>query len=308
MQFGLIIAVGELLAILASIFIAHFLTRPIKTLAAKIRSVADGDLDHRIEVGRRDEIGELIRSFNDMTKKLKEARRKSRLSAIGEAATWISHELKNSLMLLKSFVSVFPEEHEDERFVDRFGRLVPPEISRWERMLNEFSGLSSHNELKIARTDVQKLLFDTLDMMARELEEKGIGVEFARTGRAMVLAVDQERLRQVFVNLIVNAMAAMPEGGTLTVSADLVPAQDTSGPDALEVRIKDTGCGIPADQIEKIFDPFYSCRRGGAGLGLTISRRIVEQHGGSIQVKSRLGAGTMFIIKLPARAPQGVPN
>ena len=304
-QSWVIIIISEILAILASITIARFLTRPVKTLASEIRSVANGNLEHKVELKKRDEIGELIRSFNDMAKKLKQAQEKMRLSAIGEAAAWISHELKNSLMLLKSFVYLFPEEHADEKFADRFGRLVPSEVSRWERMLNELSGLSTPHELKIARVDIQVLLADTLEMMSEKLKEKNINVYYLQQSRPLYIMADQERLKQVFINLIINAAHAMSDGGSLSVLADGAPAADTSKPKFIEVRIKDTGRGIPVEALGKIFDPFYSIQCHGEGLGLTITRKIIEQHGGSIRAESRVDAGATFIITLPEEISLG---
>jgi signal transduction histidine kinase len=235
-----------------------------------------------------------------MTLKLRRAREKTRLSAIGEAASWISHELKNSLMLLKLFVHSFPEEHDDEDFVKRFDRLVPSEISRWERLLNELSGLSSRDELKISPVDINELLAETLEMMAEQFKKSHVDVRCLLKDSGFSVMADQERLKQVFVNLILNALNAMPQGGTLTVSSGLAAGEDASGTRFIETRIEDTGRGFPREALEKIFDPFYNkTHQGPRGLGLLISRRIIEQHKGDIGVESRIGAGTTFIVRLP---------
>ncbi len=304
-QFLLIIGIGELLVLLASIVIAQFLTRPLKALGSKIRAVADGNLDQNLVVGRRDEMGELVRSFNRMTARLREAREKTRLSAVGEAAAWISHELKNSLMLLKFFVYSFPKEHADEAFIDRFDRLVPSEVSRWERLLNEFSGLSSRDALKRERVNVHNLLAETLEMLSKKLKEHDIAVRHLRPQPGLFAMADQERLKQVFINIIMNAIDAMPQGGSLTIATQGVSGTTAHQPKVIEVRVKDTGRDISADALDKVFDPFYTTQRGHTGLGLSICRRIIEQHGGSIRVESGGGGGggTTFIIEIPVEAP-----
>lgn len=306
MQSWMIIIVSEILAILVSLLIAHFLTRQIKILVSKIKGVADGDLNHRIEIKKRDEIGELIRSFNDMTGKLKQAEENTRLSAIGEAAAWITHELKNSLILIKSFVHLFPQQYSDKDFVKKFSRLIPPEISRWERMLDELSGLSSCDQLKIVRTNVTELLVGTLEMMSEKLKERKIDIQYVQLNNNLYIMADEERLKQVFINLIINAMNAMPEGGSLMASTGFMPGEDIHNPKHIEVRIRDIGKGIPAEALGRIFEPFHSNHDHRVGLGLTITRRIIEQHRGKIKVESEIGAGTAFIITLPIEIPSGI--
>ncbi|MGE5279629.1 MAG: ATP-binding protein [Deltaproteobacteria bacterium] len=305
-EFLFIILAGWLLALLASVFIAHFLTRPIQLLGARIRAVAAGDLDQRWAVSRRDEIGELARSFNRMTVKLREAREKTRLSVIGEAASWISHELKNSLMLLKLFVHSFSTERTQPDFIDKFDKLLPSEIARWERLLNEFSGLSSSDTLKTSRFGLHRLLEETLQVMAQRLAANGIDVLRRWPPQEIFLTADQERLKQVFVNLILNAIEAMPQGGSLTIASAYDGNAAAAGAGDVEVRVEDTGWGIPSERLDKIFDPLYTTQKGHSGLGLSISRKIVEQHGGDIRVESTVGRGTTFIIRLPLVAPVSV--
>ena len=293
MQSWMIIILSELVAILVSIFMGKALARPIKTLASKIKKVANGDLDHKIRVKMRDDIGELIRSFNEMTKKLKKAKEKERLSAIGEAVTWIVHELKNSLISIKAFVQLFPSRHKDEKFVDKFSRLVPEEINRLERMFKELSDFSSHSDLRITKTDAKEVMGSILEIMRDEFIEKKIHIKYSPQNDDFHIKADPERLRQVFLNLIINSINAMPEGGLLTVS---IEQANLINPTHIEVRIRDTGKGMSGEVQEKIFEPFHTT---GAGLGLTISRKIVEQHDGKIAIESEIDKGTTFIVRLP---------
>ncbi len=299
MQSWIIIILSELAAIIASIFIGKALERPIKTLASRIKSVAAGDLDHKIKIKIRDDMGELIRSFNDMTKKLKRAKERERLSAIGEAVAWIVHELKNSLVSIKTFIQLFPQRHRDEKFVDRFSRLVPQEVNRLERMFKELSDFSSHYDLRIAKIDVNKIIDGILEIMRDKFIEKKIDIKYNPQNNNFHLEADPERLKQVFMNLIINSINAMPEGGLLTISIEQANRESLSNPTYIEVIIKDTGKGISREAQEKIFEPFRTTKNGGMGLGLTISRKIIEQHRGQINVESETGRGTAFIVRLP---------
>lgn len=233
---------------------ARVLARPIKTLSSRIKSVAAGNLDLKIRIRMRDDIGELIRSFNDMTKKLKRARERERLSAIGEAVTWITHELKNSFVSIKSFIQLFPQRYKDERFVDKFRKLVPEEINRMERMFKDLSDFSSYSELRITKTNVKEVIDSILEIMREEFTEKKINIKYNSQNANFHIEADPERLKQVFMNLVINSINAMPEGGLLTVSIEFVAGRDfrpkanqpqlESSPTYIEVRITDTGKGV----------------------------------------------------------------
>jgi len=298
-QSWIIIILGELAAIGASIFMGKALAKPIGSLAAKIRKVADGDLDHKIVFKRRDDIGELIRSFNEMTKKLKKSKERERLSAIGEAVAWITHELKNSLVSIKSFVCLIPQRHKDEKFLDRFSKLVPQEVSRMERIFKELSDFSSCSELNITRVNVKEIIDGILEIMKEEFIEKKIDIEYNSQNSNFFLEADPEKLKQVFMNLIINSINAMPEGGWLIVSIDFENGAGPGGGERVKVRIADTGKGMSKEAQNKLFEPFHTTKNGGMGLGLAISRKIIKQHGGEINLESEIGRGTAFIVKLP---------
>lgn len=298
-QSWIIIILSELIAILVSIFMGKALANPIKSLASRIKRVSAGDLDHKIRIRMRDDIGELIRSFNEMTKKLKRAKERERLSAIGEAVTWITHELKNSFISIKAFVQLFPGRHKDEKFVDKFSKLIPPEINRLERMFKELSDFSSHLELNIIKTNAKEIIDNILEIIREDLIEKKINIKYNPQNDNSYIEADPERLKQVFMNLIINSVNAMPEGGSLMVSIDLVSSKSLGSPAYLEVRVRDTGKGMSKEMLDRIFEPFHTTKNGGMGLGLTISRKIVEQHGGNIYVESEIDKGTTFTVKLP---------
>ncbi|MCQ9206157.1 MAG: ATP-binding protein [Omnitrophica bacterium] len=299
MQSWIIIILSEAMVVLVSIFMAKVLARPIKKLALSIKRVAAGDLDHKIESKRRDEIGELIRSFNDMTKKLRKARVRERFSVIGEVAAWITHELKNSLVSIKAFIQLFPQRHNDENFVDKFSKLLPGEIKRWEHMLKELSDFSYYSELRKENINLNQLIYNLLEIMEEKFVEKRVNIKYEPKSDSIIINADSERLKQVFMNLIINAINAMSVGDSLTVSIELMDNGSQDAPAQIKIKFEDTGCGMSKKELEKIFKPFHTTTKEGAGLGLSISRKIVEQHGGEIQVQSQLNIGTTFTIVLP---------
>lgn len=299
MQSWVIIILSELAVILVSIFMGRVLALPIKTLASRLKRVAAGDLEHKITVRMRDDIGELIRSFNEMTRKLKAAKERERLSAIGEAVTWITHELKNSFVSIKSFIQLFPRKHKDEKFMDTFSRLMPEETNRLERIFKELADFSSNYELKIVRTNINEIIDSVLEIMREAFIETKISIKYIPSSDNFYIEADPDRLRQVFTNLIINSINAMPSGGALIISIGLASGENLSRTAYVEVGIKDTGEGMTREAQEKIFEPFHTTKNGGMGLGLTISRRIVQEHGGNIRVESHPGEGTTFIVRLP---------
>jgi signal transduction histidine kinase len=166
-------------------------------------------------------------------------------------------------------------------------------------MFKELSDFSSHYDLRIAKIDVNKIIDSILEIMRDEFIEKKIDIKYNPQNNNFYLEADAERLKQVFMNLIINSINAMPEGGSLTISIEQANSESLSNPAYIEVIIKDTGKGISREAQEKIFEPFRTTKNGGMGLGLTISRKIIEQHRGQINVESETGRGTTFIVRLP---------
>lgn len=299
MQSWVILIFSELLAILIAVVIARVFAHPVRALVLRIKNVTGGGLEGRIDIKRHDEIGELIKIFNELTDKLKKAKASERFSSIGEAAVWVAHELKNSLVPIKSFIQLLPTRHTNGKFIDKFSNMISEEISRWEHMLKDLSGFSSSSELNIDRINIKDIMESVLKIMEDKFIEKEIKVEFQVKNNNLRILGDSERLKQVFINLIINAVNAMSEGGTLRVSMDLVNAPAINGIPYIEVAISDTGIGISQERIKNIFGPFRTAQKEGTGLGLAISRKIVEQHKGVIRVESQIGIGTTFTVRLP---------
>ena len=288
----------ELFVVALSVILAQRLARPLRSIIARFRDVADGNLDTRVAEKRFDEFGTLFKSFNVMIEKLKKTKEMERFSVIGQASACITHEFKNSMLALKSFVQLFPTQHNDEEFVETFGKLVPEEMKRWERMFKELSEFSSVDELVKAQMSMGPVVESVLKMLAQDFAAHGIRVAYFGKND-VVLNADKGRLKQVIMNIVINAVQAMPAGGDLEIIEEVVRKESSYAVPQFRVRIRDTGKGIRPEDLPMIFEPFHSNKTGSLGLGLTISRRIIENHGGTIRVESVPGVGTTFIICLP---------
>ncbi len=301
LQAWLIILLSEIFALIVSILIARLVTRPLKSLIAQMKGVAEGNLDHTLKITRRDELGELLETFNHMTERLKVAKMRERFSAIGEAASRIAHELKNSLVAIKAFIQMLPGRHHDPEFIRKFNTIIPPEIDRWERMVKEITEFSRRDILKKTECHIGEILEEVIQMVEEEAVRNKISLQCRRERDIPVILADPERLKQVFLNIIMNALQATEGGGTLDISARYnIPGEE---PEEIILTFRDSGAGIAPEELEKIFEPFYTSRAKGMGLGLTICKKIIEQHQGTISVKSEALQGTSFTITLPAHHP-----
>ena len=258
-----------------------------------------------------DEIAVLAREFDAMAKALKEREsqlqqkqqellRAERLAAIGRVSAQVAHEIRNPLSSIGLNVEMLQEQLEDVQFK------TVEEMKEAKHMLasvmREVDRLTEITEgyLRLARLptpvkraeDLKRMLEEVLGFAHEEFERAGLTI-VTELADDLPVSADEGQLRQVFLNLIRNAREAMSPGGTLTVKA--IP-RDTR---LLEVHISDTGVGIAPEHREKLFEPFFTTKQGGTGLGLSLSRQIVEAHGGQIDVESTLGRGTTFILVFP---------
>ncbi len=274
------------------IYMAPRLVEPIELLSKKMSLVANGDLSHLIPSERKDEIGVLIESFNEMTSRLKTARESEHLTTIGKAATAITHELKNSLIMADTYISLLPDRQNDPEFMKQYALIVPSELENWKNMLNEISEFAQKKPLEVTRLELTAFLLDFTTFAKAKLSLNGIELIVELPQSIIMIQAHPQKLRQVLTNLAINAMEAMPDGGLLCLSVDV-------GINKINIRLRDTGQGMAPETLQKIFDPFYSSRPNKLGLGLSICREIVERHGGKMDVESAEGSGTTFSISLP---------
>ena len=302
-------AIGILISIAASMWIATRVSRPIEELARAAEEVAQGNWETRVRVHSRDEVGTLARSFNHMTTELTAQREKliqsERVAAWRELARRLAHELKNPLFPLQLTVENLvrarglSEDEFDEVFREGT-QTLSMEIANLKTIIGRFSDFSKMPRPQLEQVDtidaikrVAKLYFPGLG--ATEIQanvDSRIECSVDLDGGPLLIDADPELLHRALSNLVLNAMDAMPEGGRLTLSAKSLG-------DRIEIRVADTGQGLTQEECERLFTPYYTTKQHGTGLGLAIVQSVVADHDGTITVESRQGGGASFVLLFP---------
>ena len=218
-----------------------------------------------------------------------------KLASIGMMSATFAHEIRNPLTSIKTFAQLMPEKYADIEFRETFSKIVVDEIGRIDGLIKDLLSVSSEEAVPgINELDITALIDETLEHIKDklELEKRKINVEKFYKNVKINTSGDSKKLKQAFINLISNACQAMEDNGVLTVN--IIPNGQN-----VDVTITDTGKGISSPDIARIFDPFFTTKAMGVGLGLAISKKIIEDHGGSIKVESKLSKGTTFTISLP---------
>jgi len=244
------------------------------------------------EVGGKLYFTGIVRDLTE-TKALQERLAKSqRLADLGRFVAEITHEIKNPLMMIGGFAHQLVQKTEDSQVVNKL-QIIEKEVARLENLLRELGAYYQPKPLTIVETDINALLRDIHLLLRDDCRKKNIRSEIDTEGGALIIRADKAKLEQVLLNLAKNAIESIEEDGKLTIRSRLKE-------DKVEVTVTDNGCGIPPEDQEKIFSPFYTTKRDGSGLGLSISRRIIEEHEGStFTLKSEQGKGTEFKITMP---------
>jgi two-component system sensor kinase FixL len=218
--------------------------------------------------------------------------RSEKLSALGQLAAEITHEIKTPLMLIGGFAQQLTRVIDDEKHLQKLN-IITDEVARLEKLLTDLREFHSPKTIASEKVDLKELFQEIYYMVRDECEKKNIQTELIIDDKALLVAGDRQSLKQVFLNLVKNSMDAMEHGGALSIQTKLVG-------DQVKITVTDEGCGIPDQDKEKIFSPFFTTKKHGTGLGLCISKRIVEEHAdGSLSMKSKEGKGTSFKVTLP---------
>ena len=258
-----------------------------------------------ISGARIEEADERLRGFllliEDLTEKRvleDRLRRADRLAAMGTLAAGLAHEIKNPLTAVRAFVQMFPQRYEREDFRDKFDRIVPRELDRVNDLLENLLDLVRKPTLRIQSLDPLQIIRQVLETLEPEAVRRSVAVKIKEgNGTPRVLA-DESYLVRAFYNLILNAVQAMPGGGQLTVLTE--PGFLPDGTSAVMIMVQDTGPGIPPEQVNDIFNPFFTSKEKGTGLGLAVTNKIIEDHGGTLTVESERGVGTSMNVSLPS--------
>ena len=219
-------------------------------------------------------------------------RRADRLSALGELSAGMAHEIRNPLGSIKGAVEILKDDYRPDEAKYEFIQILQKETDRLNQIVQEFLSFARPKQPEFQLADLNKSIESVLTLTAQEAKKAGVTVEKRLDQSIGKRNLDAGLLKQAFLNLVLNAIQAMPSGGVLNVESGL---RD----DALEVTIRDTGIGIPEENRKKLFSPFFTTKKNGTGLGLAITYRIIQNHRGTIDVKSEQGKGTTFTVKIP---------
>ena len=295
-----------LLSSLITFLLVWRFTRPIADLAGAARKVADGDLSVRVpEAGRTDEMGRLAWRFNEMTAELERKRdieaqlqQAEKSAVVGRLGSAIAHEIRNPLnyinLTLDHLRSKYaPDDEEKRATFDKLTSQLKDEVARINQQISDFLNYSRPASVDLRPIDARQMIEDSLRIVEAQAAEQNVKIGIVEHEDVPQIMGDPEFLRSVFNNLFINAVQSMGhDGGNLSIRI--------SPDDAMvKFEVSDTGNGISADNLSKIFEPYFSTKETGTGLGLAIVHKIVDIHNGTIEVESNPGEGTKFTVRLP---------
>jgi signal transduction histidine kinase len=231
-------------------------------------------------------------------------RRTDRLRSLEIMAGGFAHEIRNPLTSIKTFIQLAPQRQHDPVFIKDFSRLAIEDVHRIERLLHEILDYASYMTPHPSDVDLNELVTSCLGFVSATASHRGIRIRTVLAPDIPLLALDRQQIKQVLLNLLMNALDAMPNGqGVICVQTRLLPVVD--GATWVQLQVEDEGCGIAPEHLEQIFDPFFTTKHSnsasdGSGLGLTTAHQIVHDHGGRLLVESQVGRGSKFSVNLPA--------
>jgi len=299
---------GLLVGAFGAVLLARRISGPIKDLVKGTIRISRGDFSRRLAVRSQDEVGQLAASFNAMSEQLlqtqrekEEANRKliqaEKLASIGRIAATIAHEIRNPLTSVKLNIQKLAQLEGQGEMEREHLALSQEGINQIEKFIKGFLNYTRVAELRLSRFSVEQILEESLKMLRQAFEQKQVRVDTLFEPGLPEMLVDGDKLREVFANVLRNALEAVDDGGRVRVTLSRTPGDQ----DRLRVRIEDDGPGIPAEVKDTVFEPFFTTKPTGVGLGLANARKILEQHQGTIRLGKADGKGTALEIELPIR-------
>ncbi|KAF0219605.1 MAG: two-component system NtrC family sensor [Geobacteraceae bacterium] len=298
--------------------------QPVKHLLRHTKLLAQGELDASVPYFSTSELGELANAFNDMTLNLKRARneledwgknletkveerthelkaiqaqlvRSEKLASLGELVAGIAHEINNPLTGIMVFASLARDNPKLPQDIKNDMNLITRETERCAKIVKGLLEFSKESPPQKKPSYIDDIMDLTIALVENQSSFHDINIIRDYDKEMVQILIDPHQIEQVFVNILLNASHAMPDGGDLTIKTGMESEEGYA-----YIKVSDTGCGISEQNLEKIFDPFFTTKENrGTGLGLSVSYGIIESHGGKIEVKSKVGSGTAFTIRLP---------
>ena len=294
---GIAVLVTGLVAFISQ-RIGKNITEPIIDLVGFTEQVAEGNLDDQCEIKTQDEIGDLALAFNQMTRNLQQSRDKliqaERLATAGKMSASFAHEIRNplsSMRMLSQLLMQKPEMSAEQRQSLQY---ILEEIERIDNIVKGLMDFARPTTLNLAEQPLVPALQAVLSLMEANLTHHQIRLVLEFAPDLPDLQFDSDKIKQAFMNVVLNAMEAMPQGGTLSVTTFKLE-------DGISIKVTDTGVGIPEADIEHLFEPFFSRKDKGTGLGLANVKRILEEHGGTVEIENALDEGATVSMWLPMK-------
>jgi signal transduction histidine kinase len=295
--------------IILIVYLAFRFTKPIDLLVEGANQVARDNLSVSLPAGGSDEMGHLAQTFNQMVERLRETRKlQKRLneaeksSLLGHFAANVAHEVRNSLNFLNLSIDQirakrWPWNETPGGELSASLANMKDEITRLNRLVSDFLVVGRPTQPRLVPCDIQLIVKQAVGLVEKQATQQHIRIVTDLPSDLPALCADAEQLKTCFLNILTNCVQAMPQGGNVLITGRRMPDSNASG--RLEIRFHDTGPGIPQDDQERVFAPYFSTKATGFGLGLAITRKIVEDHGGRVFVSNENIPGTVLIVELP---------
>lgn len=304
---NIIIIIG-ILAILTTFIISFYISKKITSPITKLSNLAEeygkGNFAIRSQIDSKDEVGELSVEFNQMAENIinleKRLIHEERLSALGKTASSIAHELKTPLTSLQAYSEKLSRKLDDKDFLNKFRNIIFTEVTRLNNLINNLLRFSKKEILHIQKVKISDIIEHVLSVLKEKIDDKNVDIKIDNQS-FIEIDGDRDKLIQVFLNLINNAIESVDQRGKIVVESQLINEETELGHKKIKIDIIDNGKGIPSENLNKLFEPFFSTKSKGTGLGLAICDKIVKEHKGNIKVESKEEGGSKFSIILPIK-------
>lgn len=276
------------------------ITSPITHMIEVIRRVKRGQLDERMTVSGADELAEMAGAFNRMTEIIRRNRemeaslaQQGKMASLGVLSSGVAHEINNPLGVILGYAGYLEGKMSEDDPNYKYIHEIKRESKRCKKIVQDLLSYARTPRPTLETTDLNSLLQQIVDFAANHTDMRGVAISTEFAPDIPNIELDGDQMRQVAINLILNAGGAMPEGGKLRIRTETVADERVS------IQFCDSGCGIPTENLDKIFEPFYTTKERGTGLGLAITKQIIDQHHGEIRIESTIGEGTCVTVTLP---------
>jgi len=240
---------------------------------------------------------ENARLYEDLSRAKVQMQRADRLASLGTLTAGLAHEIRNPLVAIKTFTQLLPERFDDSEFREHFLSVTAGEVDRIASLVTELLDFARPSQPKLNKEDLNQIVEKMMLLVDTESHKKNVQIVKDFNDFLPPVVLDREQIKQVLLNVLLNAVDATPEDGTIFV--ETAPIKKNGSLDYVQIVIKDTGRGIPEEDLDKVFTPFFTTKHEGSGLGLAISHQIIQEHQGNIEVESTKDQGTTFRINIP---------